>query len=304
MDLSKSVVVIIAVFVGILITATILVPVVSNYTDESKTVINSGIPYEAVDDNTHTLTFNAGVITVDGVVIDTTLAPAGVTNYTVVYAERGFIRYDTTNVMYSCNAPEGSSAIIAQFNCTVNTVTVEITGDTAVISSSDESVTPRTIDDVLYFISSKGDYVLATSPYVLSDTQMIAGGITVITTPVFSNIYLVWSGTVEDVEALVLASGANFTSVSVVDTAVNTSSIATNLLKVSSVVITVSGTANGSVEEVDLTYTYFLAPKTITYDNPDYLEDGTYSALLMVIPVLLFVACALIAIRGISGRSD
>ena len=286
--------------VGVILTGSLLMPILSDYAESEKTYTNLGMPFAEVDDSTHTIVVNSDGITVDDTEIDLTLFPGTFPNYSIVYSEHGFVRWDKTNVMYSCNKESGSAAVIAQFDCSTNTVTIEISGSTATVSSSDTTVTPRQISDVLCYIAPEGKYTLSLNPYVTDESQMIAGGITVFTNPLV-NLYLVWNGTIEEITSLVLAVGGGYDA-TVADPEINTTAITTNLVKIDSITFDVELAKDGNTYDRTATYTYFVVPAKVVYENGAYLGDAE-SSLIGAIPVLVIISLVLLGVGAIGLRN-
>lgn len=290
MDLSKSILAIIAVFVGVLVTATILIPVVGGFTDDEVTIENTGARYSLYElGDTHTITFTADSIITDGVaqpLPDT----SDYGSATVVYGTGIFRYHSDGNIRFW--GVLGGGDVNRSLGLAVNvTITIDETG-TALATSSDISITARTFSNTVMYANPAGDYALSKTPYVLDDSPIYGCGNTVIEETIYT---LSWSGSVEDG---ITISWVYPPEQEIGDIEVNTTEVKTNLLKIDSIVIPIES-ASG-----EATYTYFFAPYEITYDNPNKLDNGTYVALLLVLPVLMFIVCALVAVRAISGRAD
>ena len=298
---TKLIPIVLTLVVGIILAGSVLVPVLNDYGDKEKTLTNLGMPFAKTDDANHTITVDSDGITVDGIDIDLSLFPGNFPNYSIVYSEHGFIRWDKTNVMYSANKEEGSSAVIAQFDCATNTVTIAINGTDATISSSDATVVTRQISDVICYIAPEGDYRLSLNPYVTEDSELIAGGITVFTNPLV-NCYIVWNGTIEEITAQILAVGGGYTA-TLGDVAVNTTAIHTDLSKIDSVTLDVTLSKDSTDSNVVASYTYFVVPATIEYTNPNYVGD-TNSTLLATIPIMVIIALLMVAVGVVARRND
>lgn len=286
MDLSKSVLAIIAVFVGVLVTATILVPVVGGFTDDEVTVENEGARYSLYElGDTHTITFTADSMITDGVaqpLPDTSVYGSA----TVVYGVGGVIRVAPNGITwYGSISGQGANRYIGSLEST--TITIDAEGRTTAVSGSNE----RGLNGSIMYPDPKGALALSYNPYVLEDSEIYGAGVTNIEGTYYS---LYWSGTSAGVTAEPIPPNSHVLG----DSVVNTSNPYTNLLKINSVVIA------GDTADADFTYTYFFAPYKVVCDNPNQLDNGTYTALLLILPVLMFVACALLAVRAISGRAD
>lgn len=308
MDLTKPVIGIIAVFVCVLLTATIVVPVIGTYTDEKAVYKNVGMPYayaEAEEDETHTLTLSSEGLTVDGVELDLSRLPSGFREYTLVYGENSFIRINIPNQ----NLRVCTSTFTQYTYDGGEVITMELTGSVMTISTTGTAAS-STLSDVLYYISSDGEYTLTDNPHVNSTDVMVGGGSTNFPASTWSlpspvNIYVIWSGTIDNIEGSILIIDNGYTNASIESIVVNsTEESAGGLYDVESVVLTFNITKNDTVYTVSSTYTYFIVPMVVEYDNVNQLDNSTYTALLMIIPVMMFIVCAIVAIRLISGRSD
>lgn len=290
MDLSKSILAIIAVFVGVLVTATILVPVVGGFTDDEVTIENTGARYSLYElGDTHTITFTADSMITDGVaqpLPDT----SDYGSATVVYGT-GIFRYHSDGNIRFWGVLSGGD-INRSLGLAVNvTITIDETG-TARAINSDSSVVPREFSGTLMYANPSGDYALSKTPYVVDDSPIYGCGNTVISDVTYT---LSWAGSVEDG---ITVSWVYPPEQETGEIVVNTSEVRSNLLKIDSIVIPIEGT------DGEATYTYFFAPYEVSYDNPNKLDNSTYTALLLVLPVLMFIVCALVAVRAISGRAD
>lgn len=306
MDLKNMAGVIVGVIVAVLLTSTILISYIGTATSETATYTNEGMPFAAVDEGEHTIILTADSIEVDGEAIDMGLFPGDFSTYTIVYSEGGaFIRLDIVN-----DTLRWCSTTLKNYPCNNGeTVTISINGSTATIASSDTTLTSSTISNVLYYISTKGDYVLALNPYIKADSVVIGAGSTNFGTaqgvPSSMFIYVAWGGAIDNLEGNVInfgtiGSGATYSSVVVDGFDVNTTAVKTNLLRIDSVDIDFIATSSSVDYPIAAIYTYFLAPREVVYDNPIYVGSDN-SALLSVIPILV-LAGVVVAVAAVIGR--
>lgn len=301
---NKLIPLLMALVVGIILAGSLLVPVTNDYSEAKKTIENEGMPYtEAGGD--HTIVVDSNGITYDGDAVDRSLFPGNFQNYTLVYGTESFVRYGSPNVL-TVSDSEG----IKTFNITTGTVVTITLSGTSVTVTTSAAATTFIADDVLYHISpSGGDYVLALNPYVSEGDTVYAAGDTFFTgsdgRPGPVRLWIIWTGDNEDVTVVANGfNGSSYSSVTVADPTVTIENPKTNLYRYESVVF--DWTATATVEDVETTYdltstyTYFLAPKEVTYDNPNYVENGTN--LISVIPILVIVAILMIAVRAIAYR--
>lgn len=263
-----------------------LAPYVDNVSAETKTYTNEGMPYAAVDDDTHTIVVTDSSIEVDGEEIDQSLFP-DYTSLSIVYADAGFIRLITNSVVVNVTF----SGSTKSFSYSGYTVTITIVGDAATITTTEGSST-ATVSDVNYYVATAGDYVLSENPYVNGESVIYGAGSTSFSTP-NTVIYTVWSGTIEEISAEVLRT-TNGSSV-VSSTEVNTTNDTSNLYRVDSVLVNYTATYSGTDYSTTSTYTYFLAPAEVVYDNPDYL--GSTNAVILLAIVVITIA-ALLAVTA------
>lgn len=288
---------VLALAVGVLLVGTLVVPTVSSLTSEQLTYTNEGMPYAAVDEDEHILVFSPDGITVDGESIDVSLFPGEFTEYTVVYAEAAFIR-----LIPGSSTIQVRSTTSPNFSFSEATVTITITGSTAVLTTTASSSSP-TITNVTHYLSSEGDFVLALNPVVLSDSAIVGAGqtgfnATTYELPATLTVRTVWDGTIEGISASVFSfvPTDTYSSLEVSNVSVNTTDLGNGLYRIDSVLIYYTVTDTDSVEyDVNSTYTYFLAPYQMQYDNPNYVGDGLVplvSAIVLMTLVVLVVVAA------------
>lgn len=287
MEANKLIIGVMAAFIGIVMLAAVLMPVLNDATTVYVTIENEGVPYAAVDEDTHTITVTATdddpiVITVDGEVSELPdLSLYG--SATIVYANRTFIRLDSAGKVNVYGATNQSTYGNTDFGYASSGITISINGNGCTVSNADSSVT-RTITDLQYYISPAGDYRLSLKPYAQSDSSIMGAGISTIGG---TTCGMTWYGTIDN-----LTLWAVFPSGRTVElNSVNTTAITEykDLLKIDSVVIDwkAGGTPVGSA-----TYTYFIAPASFTAEKSVHL-DPAMNGILNVIPVLIIVAVLL-----------
>lgn len=297
---------VITLTVGIILAGSLLMPVINDNTDTTKTYTNLGMPYaEAVSGETHTITVTSSEITSDGETIDQTLFPGEFGHYTLVYGSDGFVRFDVNTNVKVIN-------ISGRYNLSLAndaTITVSISGTGATISTT-ASESTYSLTDVEYFISTTGPMVLAVNPVVLNDSDIIGEGETEFSTsigiPDPLDVALYWEGTTEGITGTVIqyANGDNWNKPTIKESVINTTEQAGGCLKIDSVVITYSATNRDNSEyNPASTYTYFLAPKEITYNNPNYIGDGN-AAIMEAIPYLIIAALVVMAAGALYLKRD
>lgn len=282
---------ILALVVGVIMVGSLVAPTITALTDETRTYTNEGMPFAEVDGDTHTIVVTSSGISVDGESLDLSLLPGSFTSYTLVYGENSMIRY-TTNDVYIQATVMGQNPV--RFNYTEGDVTISVTGAAVTVTTTADSTT-ASLSDAEYYISTSGDYVMSLNPCVTAESEIIGAGYTSFSTP-NTMVAAAWSGTIENISATVLRATNGNAVVS--DTTVNTSAVDGDLVRIDSVLIDYVVTYQNVDYECTSTYTYFLAPASVTYDNPDYIGSGA-AGLLVAVIVMTLIALVLVAVRGI-----
>ena len=276
----------VTVTVALIVLGVVLIPVLDDTTPSTKTYNNVGIPFalaDAEDTDTHIIVVDSTGVTSDGETIDSS-PYLGTNDYTLVFGEHSILRYApiTGRVVLGGTVSDGSAQQFTDLRSASSseTLTLTIVGDTL---TSVNGETTKTIEDNWAYVSASGDYRYLTNPCVTASDRVIGGGVTY--SPFSSATVICFDGTIDGITAGIYRSTptATLNSVDVV-----TSSITTNLVKIDA--IKFNCTQNGN--DVTATYTYFLAPAEITYENPYYVGDQS-AALLAAVPVLIIIAILL-----------
>ena len=307
MEINRFVTVAIGVFVAAIVILSIVAPVIHAGTAEKLTYENEGMPYaETAADETHTIVISSSSFVVDDVAIDTSLFPEGFDQFTILYGTIGTVRYDLTN----SNIRAVENSVISNISFLSATITISINGTTATITSSDEMVASATVTGITHYISNSGDWVLSLKPVVNTDSVMVGEGQTTWQTaagiPALLNVYVYWTGTIATVTGSIITYWATtaWSAVQIEDISVNTTELDNGLYRVDSVVLNFTSTAVSDSEdyETQATYTYFLVPASVEYDNPAYIGAIVTTIagilpVLMLVGVMLFVVGAMISNR-------
>lgn len=274
----------VAVLVSLVVLAGVLMPVLDDATPATKTYTNEGLKYALADPesvDTHTIIVTASGVTSDGVIIDGSMLPG---DYTLVFGQHSILRYTPTNgrVAFGGTLADGTSGQWTDLRSASSeeTLTLTLTGDTL---TSVNGETTKTIEDNWAYVSTDGTYVYCVNPYVTKSDRVIGGGVTY--SPFSSATIICFEGTIDDIDAGVYRASPAVTLNSV---DVQTSPIVTNLVRIDAIVFNCTQSDN----EVSATYTYFLAPAEITYENPAYVGDKS-ADILQVIPVMVILAILL-----------
>ena len=298
----------ISTVVAVLLVATLALPFIADVTESESTIKNTGMPYAAAGED-HVIIVTSDGVTFDGDVVDTSLFPAGFTSFTLVYGEESLVRWGIGSNVLTASDADG----VTNFNIGTATITITITGSTVTVTTS-ASATTFTASDVIFYMSPKGgDYVLAVNPYVNDESVVYAAGDTFFAgtsgRPGTLRVWIVWQATLDDVTVNAYGyNGAAYTGIQAPEVTADVENINTNLYRYNSVVFdfTVSATVDGVPTDflVSSTYTYFLAPAVVTYDNPSYVGDSTLESLIGIIPILLFVGIVLGVIAIFARRAE
>ena len=277
------------VAIGIMVFAALLVPVVNDGVSTEKTYYNEGVPFALANDQDtaeHTIIIDSTGLTSDGVTMDATDILPG--SYTIVFGEHSIFRYDPTDgrVSRGGTVAEGTAA---QWGTLRNSnsdevLTITIVGDLLTWVNGEYN---GTFEDQWAYISNVGTYRYLLNPCVTSTDRIIGGGVTY--SPFDSATVICFDGTIDNITGGIYRAAP---AAVLNDIRVSTSEITTNLVKIDAIYFDAT---QGDVNKT-ATYTYFLAPHAISYENPDYVGDNT-ADVLGVLPLILI--CALI--MGVVG---
>lgn len=276
---------VIALVVGGLLVGGLLIPTVQGMTETEKTQINEGANYALYESgDTHVITFTETTMITDGIaqpLPDTSVYGAA----TVVYGTGGIMRIDSSGTLRFWGYISGDAVADRSMGAATN-VTLTISDDGSIASSG--ATIDRGFSGLIMYPNPVGNYALSYNPYILEDSIIYGAGATNVGG---INYGVTWTGDIEGVEVTSIYPPDQ----EITGTVVNTTNPVTNLLKVSSVVI------SDATADADFTYTYFFAPKEISYLNPIQL-DATQIALFGVISILGIVALVVVAANGIRNK--
>lgn len=285
---NKIIIGIVTVVISIIVLAGVLIPTLNNSTDKTLTYYNEGVAYMIADPDSidnHVIVVDADGITSDGETIDASPYLTG--DYTIVFGEHSILRYSPANgrVSFGGTLGQGTAGVWTEKRTgdSEETLTITITGDTMVMVNGE---TETTVTDNWAFVSTAGEYRYLVNPCVTSTDRIIGGGVTY--SPFSSATVICFDGTIEAINAGIYRSSPAATLNSY---EVQTSVIKGDLVKIDAIKFNATQNSN----DVTATYTYFLAPHEITYNNPAYIGDD-YAGIIGVIPLLVVVAVLLAAI--------
>lgn len=288
--------------VGIILAGSLLMPVLNDYSDETKTINNIGSYFATPDGEDHTLVFTKeGYATVDGVNVE---YPEGFgtgnqKNATVMVGTDWMLRLENG---YARLISAGPSNNYAQENIGDSGITATISGTTVTVTISGST---KTLTDLKYYLAPEGDWVLCYNPYIKADSPLF-GGIRGQGNNSDNNSYdcfEVISGDVtngfeaEECRVVIFTSPSTFSSINATYE-INTETVTTDLLKLNSIV---QGITFDDDSTATVTISYLLAPKTITYTNPNDLHQD---ALLSAIPIMVIIALVVMAAGALYLKRD
>lgn len=299
MESKKLLTLTITLVVGIILVGSLLMPVLSSYSDD-KTIENEGSFFATPDGENHTITFtNQNYATVDGVNVE---YPEGFgtgiqKNATVMVGNDWMLRLENG---YARLIAAGPNNVFSQEDLGTDGLTAKISGTTVSITIGDNE---KTLTDLQYYLAPEGDWVLCYNPYIKADTPLF-GGIRGQGTNSDGNRYdcfEVISGNVtngfdeETCRAALFTTPVSFPTVDATYD-ISTETVATDLLKLNTITQNITFSDDSTATVV---ISYLLAPATITYTNPDDLNQD---ALLSAIPIMVIVALLILAVRAIAYR--
>lgn len=297
MDVKTIAVSVVSIAIACLFAVTLLIPVIADSTAETDTFKNEGYfmvdVYDVSSADTMTISWDHTApqqITVNDVVVDLSSLPKS-THYTIVAtSETTLVRfYDTGTVQYFICY--GGSNWLAN---TTNgyDVTIEITGSTAVFSSTQNPDNPQSVSLTgnVYYAYNSGDYTMKKSDvpaYLNGDSDIYGIGNTNISGN--QNRVTKITGNIDDgFVGEVVVPNTGFTSGSVTASYTQNERY-TDLYELSSLSWVV--TDSNSVETT-VTYSYFIVPNEVISERSIH-PDANTNALLNLIPLLVIVGIIL-----------
>lgn len=285
--------------IGVILIGSLLVPVISNYGDEEKSIKNTGSYFTTPDGGDHEIVITKGVITYDG----EECAWPDLSLYgsvTLMIGTDWILRADngtnpaTDSIRYTIAGPPHNWTVLGAVDPASEDAVVITISDTDV--SFDGPSADTTKQDLEYMIADKGDYVMSLKPYILDDTPIVAA-IRNNSNTASSDTFEIIKGSVDDVANMTYTVCRNFISTETPSIGDITSSTFTadtttydgDLLKLDKIT-QVATMYNSAV--ATFTITYVIVPEVITYDNPAYVG---YSTLFAMIPVLVITALVIVA---------
>ena len=272
------------VAVGVLVFATLLVPIINDAEKTTETVTNAGVYNMTDDDSDYTLVYNglSGTINANGTVIQRDSIPAGA--WTLVSTPDYMIRlqnYAAQSYNLWIFGINGFNRVIGNVETdgvTLNIVSGSITLDTETWTYNGEF---RGIDP-------NGSYVMTDGqPFTVNKTDSIIVGNG--TTPVsvwYDLFYMI--GTVDDMNV------TSKDTITISNVVVNSTPLSKYTSGVS--VESITFTATEGTNNANATYNRVIAPAEVTLELAVHADDST-RAIIGVIPLIVIVGL----IAGIIG---
>lgn len=273
--MNKTIGAVIGVTLAIIILGSVVVSAVDEYTTETYTYYNEGIPYAVPDDDSHEIVVSYDgsdyIITVDGTVSETPDLTSGAV--LVACENINLVLYSSGNI--TGNGANASGTISGYTLGTVDedtSVTISISGDAATSGS-------YTFADVLAFICPDGDYVYCSNPGINYDESSLIFAIGYFRLTGSTIAYVSAYGTAEDMVGSVHRGAAVLDSIEV-----NVSDDV-GLSIVDEIVF------NFTLNDVSysVSSTYLIVPQEIVYDNVLYL-GSVGAGLISILPLILVCA--------------
>lgn len=231
--------------------------------------------------------------------------PVTTASATVVYGDEYIVRLYSTGDVYLITT--NNMVNLGQVSGE-NTVTITVTDD--VLGYTPAGGSAATVDGVLAYIASSGEYVQCKNPYYSTSqtgAKFIIGG--------YANNLATTTEDVVDIGycTTVTASDLSIGAITVLDPvsdASNTVStngavwqestlIESDLYKVGDLKITTTWSDTGTSTA---TYNYYLAPAVVEYNNPAYVDNPMWGTLIVLVGTLCLIGVVLGAVRIIGGR--
>lgn len=294
---------VITLTVGVILTASLLMPVLGTYSDDTVTFTNEGTPFAVADEGDHTLIIAQDhTITYDGKDV-----PYPDVNHSgqviLMYGSDWILRMAQSNPTATASFSLAGPTDVFDYlgDSTTGDLTVTISGTD--VSCSLGSTT-KTRENMTYTICDKGQYVLSMNPHIVEDTPIIYG-LRNNLNEASADVFEIVSGTISTLEATMARAVISTATPSTGSTSstfeVTTSEVRGELLSLDLVTQTVSfwNSSTGTIA-----FDCAIVPEIIEYANPDQMKD--VAGILSAIPVLVITALVLGATGFIfiSRRND
>lgn len=307
-DIKAAVVAVVAFVVAIILVTCVLVPIINDSTSAEITRVNSGDRFALVSTEnatTHTITAartgNATTLALD---TDTAIKMPK-NNTPLIYGDDWMVMiYKNGNIEYIVGDGTGNKMLTPDTGDYSISMTISV--PTGTFSATEYSASAFSDNDTIAYPNPTGTYVLTSRPYLLPDSTIYmayygqlngTGGNTV-------TIGYIGTGSASTLASNVSEiSPVSDPAYDITDSTVNVSinEISTVAVQLGSVSVVTewddSGTAKGTTTA---NVQYVLAPQTVTYENPNYDDNGAINAIIGIIPLLVVVGIVLGAITWVT----
>ncbi len=301
MEKMNALTLIITLVVGVILTGALLGPVISDATKTEETFKNEGY-YTMTYSEADALTFSwdctaPNVATINGNEVPL-ITPPQYTPVNVVCGDDWFLRW-TGDTMQFYSVAGGNNPALSASVASETSLTLVASSGSATIQNTAATPVSQTVDyTFMYVVDPNGSLVMkdsAKSVYLLGDSEIYAIGRTS-TTGLLLKIKI--TGNINDgFNAEVLGTPSSTVTLGDVEATMQKMDEYVNLYSLQDLKIPVGYDDS----EYTATYSYFIAPASVTAELSNHLTPGQIS-LMGAIPVMVIVALLMAAVGAIALR--
>lgn len=302
-NLGKTPALIVALVIGIIMTTTAILPLVSDYS-EAKTLQNDGYfrldSIKSTDEGTISFKWdhnNPGAININGTDITINYPSVDIISISLMFSDTFTIRFYKEYGGFSCQAYLPYSTFVGA--SVANGTDLMVTATNGTISVENTASSPATGSatyETLYYPDLNGPWIMKNkdkSAFVSRDsTIIVANGLTNVGDRV---VGLYFEGNITD--------GYDFTVYRSEATTSNVISVYSDVSAYKDIVALekITFTLTSADNSTDATYSYFLVPYEVTAvpDHPD-----SYKNLIKIVPLMAFVMLIAAAAAMIINKRD
>ena len=289
--------------IGVLVFASLLIPVVNDANDIEDNFNNTGFFYATAlnENSTDTLAWdhtNPTILTVNGTDIDTTRMDSSYTSISLGFSDKWFIRFvlDTTTIyLYEVDTVSSSTDVYASPSNEKDFL-MECNAGVATFTIGETTYTETISGDGLIISEKPAEYVMkksTTAAYVLGDSIVYGVGRTDRALGVAGTSYnVVFKASVNDGVTPIAYSPNTYTVVSSSVTATDGTAGYVDLYQLTNCKLNLTDGVNSGT----VTYNQIFVPATVTAEKAIHADEPTRD-ILAVLPLILI--CALI--MGVLG---
>ena len=290
MEKTNLLALVITLTVGIILTGAVLAPLIEDYSAETNTYENEGTPFKLMAEAPETPTITISkvddkltFISDDEAISSPDFSLYG--NVTIVYGTAGFVRLSESGQLRIFQENVQGLTI----SDTVS-VTITLTDTNVVVTPSDGSATRTVAIKPVAYIGN-GSYVQTVSPRINETSEIYLAGTTNYD-GVTHYINYIGYGLTEELTTLTVYSDlGNGVTVEDLEHTVNATNLTTNLYKIDNIKFVATDSDD---REYESTFSFFIAPKDIVYNNPNYIGEQ-YTSILGAVVILVIVSLVLAA---------